>query len=72
MSLFLSQTEKTQKNRIKELGLFIDGNVQGRSFVHRQTTNLINKQHGTPIICMEMRAAVENSIMTNSLMSFTT
>ena len=51
MSLIVLDIELTEKNVTKELGLFIDGFVQGFSFCPSNALlNLINRQHGTQII----------------------
>ena len=41
-------------------------------FVHRKLLNLINRQHGTQVIYMELRGVEESWIMISSLLSFTT
>ena len=53
MSLFVSDIELTEKNLIRELGVFIDGSVQGFSFCppksfkpNKQTTWKTNHLHG--------------------------
>ena len=53
MSLIVSDIELTEKNIIKELGLFIDGSLQGFSFCppktfepNKQTTWNTNHPHG--------------------------
>ena len=40
-------------------------------FVLQRLVNVINGQHGTPDIHMELRGAVESWIMISSLLSFT-
>ena len=72
MSLIVLDRELTEKNVIKELGLFIDGCVEGFSFCPPKTLNLINRQHGTQIIYMVLREVVESWNMRSCLLSFTT
>ena len=72
MSLIVIDMELTEKNVIKELGLFIDGSVQGFHFVRQRLLNLINRQHGTQIIYMELLGVVESWNMRSCLLSFTT
>ena len=72
MSLIVLDIELTEKNVIKELGLFIDGSVQGFSFCPQRLLNLINRRHGTQNIYMELRGVVESWIMRSCLLSFTT
>ena len=56
MSLFIIDIELTEKNIIKELGLFIEGSFQGFSVrppkdykPNRQTTSNTSHQHGTVV-----------------------
>ena len=72
MSCIVLDIELTDKNRIKELGLFIDGSVQGFSFCPQRLLNLINRLHGTQDIYMELRGMVESCILKSCLLSFTT
>ena len=72
MSRIVLDIELTEKNVIKELGLFIDGSVQGFSFFPPKLLNLINRQHGTQVIYMELRGVVESWSMRSCLLSFTT
>ena len=72
MSLNVLDVELTEKNVIKELSIFIDGSVQGFSFCPPKILNLINRQHGTQIIYMELRRVVEIWNMRSCLLSFTT
>ena len=72
MSLIVLDIELTEKNVIKELGFFIDGSVQGFSFRRQRLLNLINRQHGTQIIYMELLGVVESWNMRSCLLSFTT
>ena len=64
--------ELTEKNIIKELGLYIDGSVQGFSFCPQSLLNLINRRHGTQVIYMELRRVVESWSMRSCLLSSTT
>ena len=41
-------------------------------FVRQSLLNLKNRQHGTQVICMEVRGVVESSNTINCLLSFTT
>ena len=70
MFLIVQDKELTEKNIIKELGLYIDGSLQGFPFVHQRLVNLKNRQHGRQVIYMEMREVVESWIMIISLLSF--
>ena len=72
MSLIVLDIELTDKNLIKELGLYIDGSLQGFSFCppktfksNKQTT--WNTRHLHPIF-----GVVGSRIMISSLLSFTT
>ena len=72
MSFIVLDIELTEKNIIKEMGLHIDGSVQGFSFCptksfkpNKQTTWNTNHLHG-------MRGVVESWIMRSCLLSFTT
>ena len=47
MSCIVLDIELTDENIIKELGLSIDGSVQGFHFVHQRLSNLIGRRHGT-------------------------
>ena len=71
MSFIVLDIELTEKNVIKELGLFIDGSVQGFSFCPPKTFNPKNRQHGTQVIYMELRGVVESWNMRSCLLSFT-
>ena len=72
MSCIVLDIELADKNVIKELGVFIDGLFRDFHFVHQKLLNLINRQHGTQGIYMELRGVVERWIMTSRLLSFTT
>ena len=72
MSCIVPDIELTEKNIIKELGLYIDGSVQGFSFCPPKFLNLINRRHGTEVIYMELRGLVESWSMRSCLLSFTT
>ncbi len=72
MSLIVLDIELTEKNVIRELGLFIDGSVQGFSFFFRQRLlHLLNRHNGTQIINMELRGVVESWNMRSCLLSLT-
>ena len=70
--LFVVEKKRDQKSIRKELGPFIDGNIQGFSLCPPKSTKLIIKQHGAFIKCMALKGAVENSNLAKSLMYFTT
>ena len=72
MSCIVLDSELTHKNKIKKLGLFIDGSVQGFSVCPPNLLNLINKRHGTQVIYMELRGVLESWILRSCLLSFTT
>ena len=72
MSCIVLDTELTDKNVIKELGLFIDGSYKDFHFVLQSLLNLINRRHGTQVNYMELHGAVESWIVRNCLLSFTT
>ena len=72
MSCIILDIEVTEKNKIKELGLFIDSSAQKFSFCPPKTSNLIIRLHGTQDVYMKLRGVVESWIMRNSLLSFTT
>ena len=71
MSLIVLDIELTEKNVIKELGLFIDGSVQGFSFCPPKSFKPNNRQNGTQIIYMELCGVVENWSMRSCLLSLT-
>ena len=70
LSLIVLAIELTVKNINKEPRPRIDGYLQGFSFCRPKIVNLINKQHGTQVIYMELRGVVESWIMISSLVSF--
>ena len=72
MSCIVLDVELTDKNVIKELGLFTDGSLQGFFLVRQRLLNLINRRHGTQDIYMDLRGVVESWIMRSYLLSFTT
>ena len=72
MSCIVLEIELTDKNIIKELGLFLMDLYKAFHFVHQRLLNLIGRLHGTQGIYMELRGVVENWITTSSLQSFTT
>ena len=72
MSLIVLDIELTEKNIIKELGLFLMVLCKDFHFVHQRLLNLINRRHGTQNIYIELRLVVENRIMRSCLLSFTT
>ena len=72
MSCIVLDIELTDKNVIKELGLFIDGSVQGFSFCPPKPFKPNKQTHGTQFIDMELRGVVESWITRSFLLSFTT
>ena len=75
MSGIVRDIELTDKNLIKELGLFFFFLMvlyKDFHFVHQRLLNLINRLHGTQDIYMELRGVVESWIMRSFLLSFTT
>ena len=72
MSCIVLGKELTEKNIIKELGLFLMVLYRDFHFVHRSLLNLRNRRHGTQNIYKELRGVVENRIMINWLLSSTT
>ena len=64
--------ELTEKNIIKELGLFLMVVYKDFLFVHQRLLNLINRRHGTQNIYMELRGVAESWIMRSCLLCFTT
>ena len=71
MSLIVLDIELTQKNVIKEVGLFLMVLYKDFHFVHQRLLNLINRRHGTQNIYMELRGVVEKWIMRSCLLSVT-
>ena len=72
MSLIVLDIELTEKNIIEELGLFLMVLYNDFHSFHQCLLNLINRQHGTQVIYMELRGVEKNLNMINSLLSFTT
>ena len=72
MSLIVIDIELTEKNIIKELGFLLMVLYRDFHFVRQRLLNLINRQHGTLIIYMELRGVVESWSMRSCLLSFTT
>ena len=72
MSLFVLDIELSEKDIIKELGLYTDGFLQGFSFCPPKISNVINRRHGTQVTYMELLGIVESWIMRSSLLYFTT
>ena len=71
MSLIVLDTEVTEKNIIKELGLLLMVLYKDFHFVRQRLSNLINRRHGTQVIYMVLRGVVESWIMRSYLLSFT-
>ena len=72
MSLIVLNKKLSEKNIFKELRLFIDILYKDFHFVRQRILNLINRQHGTQVIYMELRGLVESWNMRSCLLSFTT
>ena len=72
MSLIVLDIEITEKNIVKEQGLFLMVLYKDFHFVHQTLINLIIRQHGTQVIYMELRGVVESWNMISSLLSFST
>ena len=72
MSLSVLDIELTEKNVIKELGLFLMVLYKDFHYVHQKLLNPINRKHGTQLIYMELRGIVESWNMRSCLLSFTT
>ena len=70
MSCILLDIELTDKNVIKELGVFIHGSLQGFSFCPPESFKPIKQT--TQVIYMELHGVVESWIMISSSLSFTT
>ena len=52
--------ELTEKNMIKELGVFLMVLYKDFHFVHQRLLNPIHRRHGTQAIYMELRGVVES------------
>ena len=72
MSLILLDTELTEKNIFRELGLFLMVLCKDFHFVHQGLLNLINSRHGAQIIHIELRGVVESWVMRSCLLFFKT
>ena len=72
MSCIVLDIELTEINVIKELGLLLMVLHKDFLFVHQRLVDLINRQHGTQNIYMELRGVVESWLIMSSLLSFTT
>ena len=72
MTLIVLDEELTEKNVIKELGLFLMVLYKDFHFVRQTLLNLMNRQHGTQIIYLELRGVVESWNMRSCLLSITT
>ena len=57
MYCIILDKELTEENIIKELGFFVMDRYKDFHFVHQRRLNLINRQHGTQVIYMELRIA---------------
>ena len=68
MSGIVLDIELIEKNIIKELGLYIDGSVQGFSFCPPKSFKLINRRHGTQVIFTGLRGVMESWIMRSFLL----
>ena len=72
MYLIVLDIELTEKNVIKELGLSLMVLYKDFHFVRQRLLNLINRQHGTQIIYMELRGVTESWNMRSCLLFFRT
>ena len=72
ISLILIDIELTEKNIIEELGLFLMVLYKDFHFHQQKLLNLINRQHGTQVIYMELRRVVESWTKLSCLQCFTT
>ena len=72
MSLIVLDIELTEKNIIKELGLFLMVLYKVFHFARRGLLNLIDRRHGIQVNFQELRGVVESWIMRSVLLSFTT
>ena len=72
MSLIVLDIELIEKNILKEMGLFFMVLYKDFHFVRQRLLNLINRQHGTQIIYMDLRGVVECWNMKSYLLYFTT
>ena len=72
MSLIVLDIELTEKNIITELGLFIDGSVQGFSIYPPKTFRPNKQTSWNTKHLHELRGVVESWIMRSCLLSFTT
>ena len=70
MSLIALDIELTEKNIIKELGLFLMVLYKDFHFVHQRLSNLINRRLGTQVTYMELRGVVESWNMRSFLLFF--
>ena len=71
-SLIVLILELTEKNIIKDLGLLLMVLYKDFHFVRQRHLNLINRQHGTQVIYMELRGVVKSWNMKGFLRSFAT
>ena len=72
MSLIVIDIELTEKNINKNWDFLLMVLYKDFHFVRQRLLDLINRQHGTPIIYMELRGVVENWNMRSCLLSSTT
>ena len=72
MSLIVLDIELTEKNIKKEMGLFLMVLYKDFHFVRQRLLNLLNRQHGTQVIYMELRGVVGSWNTRSCLLSFTT
>ena len=72
MSCIVLDIQLTEKNKVKELGLLLMVLWKDFHFVNQSFLNLKNRQHGTEVIFMELRAVLDSWIMRSCLLSFTT
>ena len=70
--LIVLDIELTEKNVFKELGILLMVLYKDFHFVNQRFLNLLNRQHGTQVIYMELRGVVGSWNMRSCLLSFTT
>ena len=72
MPCIVLDKELTEKNIIKELGLFLMVLYKDFHFVLQKLLNLKNRRHGTQNIYLELLGVVESWNTRSCLLSFTT
>ena len=72
MSLTVLDMKLTEKKYLKNWDFLLLVVYKDFHFVRQRLLELINRQHGTQVIYMELRGAVECWTMRSFLLSFTT